>query len=603
MTIKPIVALAIALSACLSTYAQESISLSSFGVQPNSYTNASPALRKAIESCQGKQNVTLTLPGGRIDLWPEGSFKKELYISNTTEDDTLSKEKSIAFLLEGLNNITIEGNNTLVVLHGKMESFAFIKSKDVTIKNIQFDYERPTMSELKIVSVTDKVVKVEVHRDTRYAIENGRIVFYGEGWRSRAFHTIVSTPSNGVMRYGSFSPFMKAQAKETGCREVTFVGDFSKANLQEGSILTIRDPYRDNSGAFIAQSKDVRVENVKMRYMHGLGIISQFSENITLKKVDAAPAPESGRVIASFADCFHFSGCKGKILVDSCSTSGSHDDPMNVHGTHLKIVKIAEGKRLVVRFMHHQTYGFEAFFAGDSISFVQPQTLMPLAVARIKEAKLISKREMEIEIDGRLSDKVKEGDCIENLTWTPEVTVRGCRFEKTNTRGMLITTRRKVLIENNTFYRTGMHAILIANDASSWFESGAVHDVTIRNNTFDECGYNSAPGGYVIAIAPENHQLAKGFMVHRNIRIEGNTFRTYDYPIVTARSTDRLTFVGNRIVRSNAVAQAGEPRPAFYLNACDHVVIKGNKVEGWDTLSIQADNMSRRSISSQGFKF
>lgn len=248
--------------------------------------------------------------------------------------------------------------------------------------------------------------------------------------------------------------------------------------------------------------------------------------------------------------------------------------------------------------MHHQTYGFDAFFAGDSIAFVNPQALMPISFARLKKAKLVNLREMELVVDGPLSEKVKVGDCIENLTWTPEVTIRSCRFEKTNTRGLLITTRRKVLIENNTFYRTGMHAILIANDASSWFESGAVQDVTIRNNTFEECGYNSAPGNYVIAIAPENHEQVPGYMVHRNIRIENNLFKVYDYPILTARSTGNLTFLGNRIVRTDFMKPQGDKRPQFYLNGCSRIQIKGNKVEGFEPLTIQVENMGKRDIST-----
>ena len=242
-----------------------------------------------------------------------------------------------------------------------------------------------------------------------------------------------------------------------------------------------------------------------------------------------APQENSGRIISSFADCFHFSGCKGKIVIDGCSTSGSHDDPINVHGTHLKVIAIAKDKKVTVRFMHHQTYGFEAFFAKDSIAFVNPKTLKPIAYAKLKSAKLINKREMQLELDGALSDKVKVGDVIENSSWTPEVTIRNSRFERTNTRGMLLTTSRKVLVENNTFYRTGMHAILIADDASSWFESGAVRDVTIRNNTFQECS------GTVINIAPENHELVGGFYVHHNIKIENNIFNVFDSSIVSAR--------------------------------------------------------------------
>ena len=100
--------------------AGEVVNVADFGVKSNSFENASPAIQKAIAYCKGKANITLSLPGGRIDLWPEGAAEKELYISNSTESDTLPKVKHIAFLMEAFQNLTIEGNNTLVVLHGKM---------------------------------------------------------------------------------------------------------------------------------------------------------------------------------------------------------------------------------------------------------------------------------------------------------------------------------------------------------------------------------------------------------------------------------------------------------------------------------------------------
>ena len=77
---------------------------------------------------------------------------------------------------------------------------------------------------------------------------------------------------------------------------------------------------------------------------------------------------------------------------------------------------------------------------------------------------------------------------VENVTYTPEVIVRNNFFSRIPSRGLLVTTRRKVLIEKNTFFRMQMSGILIANDARSWFESGMVRDITIRDNHFIECG-------------------------------------------------------------------------------------------------------------------
>lgn len=575
---------------------QTTILASDFGVKQNSFTNASPGIRKAIESMKGKTNVTLQLPGGRIDIWPDGAFKKELYISNSTENDTLSKVKNIAFLLEGLHNITIDGNGALVMLHGKMESFVFLNSTNVILKNISFDYERPTMSELKIISVSSAEIKTEIHPDTRFYIENGKIGFYGEGWKSNAHHTISCDPATGVMKYSSFKPFLESQATQTACREVTFKGDFSKVDLRAGNVLTIRDPYRDNSGAFINLSKNIHLENVKMHYMHGMGIVSQFSENISLFKVEVAPRPESGRQIAAFADCFHFSGCKGKIIIDSCFTSGSHDDPINVHGTHLQITKIDAAKKITVRFMHHQTYGFDAFFAGDSISFVNPQTLMSLGLAKLKSAKLINLREMEIEVDGDLPANAKIDLCIENLTWTPEVIIRNSRFEKTNTRGLLITTRQKVLIENNTFFRTGMHAILIANDALSWFESGPVMDLTIRNNKFIQCGYNQNENGFVISIQPETHNFEKGDYIHSNIEISENEFQCLGEAVLFARSVNNLKFLNNKITYSPLNIMSKTVDSNIALEHCKNLLFKDNTFEGFQKNNIKLMGTSKSEL-------
>ncbi|MGJ7029718.1 right-handed parallel beta-helix repeat-containing protein [Niabella hirudinis] len=554
------------------------IHLADYGARSNSFENASPAVVKALAACAGKQAAILQLPGGRIDLWPDGAFKRELYISNDTESDSLSKVKNIGFLLDSLDGLTIEGNNTLVVLHGKMVSFAFINSRDITLRNIAFDYERPTMSEVTVQSVNDSAAVLAVHPDSRYRVRDGQLTFYGEGWKTSRFHTIRFSPATSTMRYSSFQPFLKAAVKETAPFQLAFTGDFSKRDFTKGDVLTFRDPYRDNCGGFIWLSKNIRLEGVQMHYMHGLGIVSQFSENISFRRVSVKPREASGRIVAAFADAFHFSGCKGAILIDSCIASGLHDDPVNVHGTHLKITGKPDDTHIKLQFMHHQTYGFAAFFKGDSIAFIDPGTLQETGYARIRNAVLVNRKEMLVELDRPMPGSILPGLCVENLTWTPSVEIRNSLFERTNTRGVLITTRRKVVIEHNIFRRTGMHAILIADDAASWFESGPVRDVTIRNNTFESCGYNQAPGSYVIAIVPENHQKAPGYYVHRNISITGNTFNVIGAPVLIARSVAGLTFTSNQIKKGDGAGSLVK-QPAFELRDCKNLLIKNNTTD------------------------
>jgi hypothetical protein len=101
-------------------------------------------------------------------------------------------------------------------------------------------------------------------------------------------------------------------------------------------------------------------------------------------------------------------------------------------------------------------------------------------------------------------------------------------------RGFLLTTRGKVNIENNTFHRCSMSAILIEDDAEGWFESGPVRDMLIRGNTFLGCG---------IDINPQTRSAKPEEPVHENIRITDNWF---DGAGVSAKSVKGLSVTGNR---------------------------------------------------------
>jgi inosine-uridine nucleoside N-ribohydrolase len=367
-----------------------------------------------------------------------------------------------------------------------------------------------------------------------------------------------------------YEQLMKAQVMETGRSQLSFHGAFDTSRFRRGNIFTVRDPIRDEVGALILSSRNVRLQNMGMHYMHGLGILSQYSENIFMDSVMVEPRKGSGRRIASFADGMHFSGCKGTIRIAHCRFNGLHDDAINVHGTHLQIVEKRSGNQWVLRFMHPQTYGFQAFREKDSIAFVHPATLGMFAEGRVQHVLRLSDREILLTFDKAAPSSVAVGDVVENTTWTPRVIVRNCLITGSNTRGILVTTRRKVIIEGNEFRRLGMQAILIADDALSWYESGPVKDVLIRNNTFTNCGHLIRPA-YAIVIAPENHQLTDT-PVHRNIRIENNRFSGSSDAVMAARSVEGLTFINNTV----RYMEPDDPAARYLLVACRKGTIRNN---------------------------
>ena len=65
----------------------------------------------------------------------------------------------------------------------------------------------------------------------KYVINNGRIVFYGEGWKTKSHHTIVFEPATNNLRYSTFKPFLESKAIQLSPFRVRFDGNFARTNF------------------------------------------------------------------------------------------------------------------------------------------------------------------------------------------------------------------------------------------------------------------------------------------------------------------------------------------------------------------------------------
>src|ERR1035438_7991516 len=173
--------------------------------------------------------------------------------------------------------------------------------------------------------------------------------------------------------------------------------------------------------------------------------------------------------------------------MDSCIVAGTADDPINIHGTCLPVTEQTGPATIQARFGHTQSIGQSLWCKpGDAISLIERETLLPVQQSRVKSFRMLDPKTVEIVFTSPLAQTVTKAHAVENLSDTPSVTIRHCSFSNGRARGILCSTPAKVLIENNTFVIHGS-AILIPGDANGWFESGAVSDVTIRSNVFDNC--------------------------------------------------------------------------------------------------------------------
>ena len=106
------------------------IDVTEYGVTPDSGQDCAEGIQAALDeakklSDEGK-NVVLDFPTGRYDIYPDRAEERELYISNTVGANQDHKMKKIGILLEDMDNVTVDGNDSLFMFHGKMTTVAAV---------------------------------------------------------------------------------------------------------------------------------------------------------------------------------------------------------------------------------------------------------------------------------------------------------------------------------------------------------------------------------------------------------------------------------------------------------------------------------------------
>lgn len=481
---------------------------------------------------------TIILEKNKIyDVRQDDSFEFEgYYCSNTAKQhENPNGLRRAALFLKNKKDVVIDGNGATVLVHGKMTPFLFDRCENITVKNLTVDYACPTMSEFTVLSNKNGVCDIAINKECLFRVEGNEIIWHGECG-------LIGEPYWEDSHVGNRRHFKILNPKTKKCSDfrrddltlekieqidssVLRIHLVKKdAPLYEGYIMQTRNIIRDQTGALFQRCKNLSFESLRIKFMHGLGMVSQFCENICYKNCDFTPA--EGRTIASTADFFQFSGCRGKIIIENCKAFGAQDDYVNVHGTHLQIIdKNSSENSITVRFMHNESWGFQAFEKGDELEFIKWDTLIPYSQTVVESYERLSDTDIKLYLDRALPDIELCRDVVENATWTPDLYVSGCDFGPTSGRGILCTTRGEVIIENNRFHNLWGPALLIEDDCNFWFESGCTKEIIFRNNTVDTCDYAStAEHSPVIRYTPKVMNEKSEEYVHGKLVVTGNKF-------------------------------------------------------------------------------
>ena len=558
------------------------VRVTDFGAQPDSRQNTVPGVQRALEACRKFDRPVLVFPSGRYDFWPHGCIEKVYFESNTTDINP----KRLAIFIENFFGLTVDGGESTFVFHDRMQPFTVDHSTGIAIRNCTIDWDIPLSAEAVVDTVTEDYVDLRIDdRQFPYVIECGKLVFVGEGWKStwwdamefdgKTLQVVPETGDAGCLGAG----WKRYRAEELQKGHIRLHHRFRRRPAP-ANVLVLRHSTRDHAGLFIANSKDVTVENVDLFHCAGLGLLAQHSENITLRDYNAVPSPRR-RVLSGHDDGVQVSNCRGLVRIENCRFHGLMDDPINVHGTSVRIIGQPAPDRLLCRFMHEHSTGMAWGEPGDRVGFVENETMQTVGRGVCAQYEAKDRDTFEVAFEAPVPAGMETGNALENLTWAPDLQIRGCHFASNRARGILVSTPGRVLIEDNRFESSGA-AILIAGDANYWYESGAVTDLIIRRNVFEAPCLTSMYQfcEAIISVCPEIPQLDPAHPFHQNIRVEDNVFHLFDFPVLYAKSVDGLAFSNNRMTRSRRFTPFHYRQATLTLEACHDVRIVGNRLEG-----------------------
>lgn len=554
------------------------INVSDHGVVPGE--DATYALNKLIRSVRHETGVTLVFPKGQYDFYPENAAERFQSVSN--HDNSL---KRFAFPLFGHKNLVIDGGGSTFMFHGRICPVAMDEAENIVLKKFSIDWQQSFHAELPVVESDpdQKTFVVEIDTDKYpYEIKEDEIWFQRYNWEDPFGFNIIFDPKtlSPIYNTKTYSLGWDAKVEPAGKNRVRFVSHI-KTPPPVGSVLIaygINPTSRLVPVIHVANSRGIHIKDVTVYDGGGMGLIAERTEDVSLDHF--VVTSNNQRLVTTRADATHFVGCKGTIKLENCLFEHMLDDGINVHGAYVRVEEYLGNNEFLCAISHPKQWGLIFAEPGDKVAILSRETVLPFFNTAVSEFRILNEEQFVITL-AQIPDKMPEGPLsMENLTWYPDLIMKNNTIRQNRARGALITTKGKVLLENN-YFSTQMHGILIEGDNKKWYESGSVEDVVIKNNVFENIGFQGGPTYPLLAspmFTPEQ-RVGEGHY-HRNIHFVDNTIKSFNGLVAQAKSVTGLHIKGNNISFSKDYS-ANSDFAAIELNYCDSVTVANNKATGF----------------------
>lgn len=549
---------------------------------------------KAVESLQ--DGDVLYLGGGRLEITPDGAFRKDYCISNNDRG-----EKPIVFPLLEKKNVVIDGEGADMIFCGDVLPFAIDRSEKITIQNLSIDYRFPQYGQAKIVEADENHTVLELDGAQFFCrvATDGGLCFYSEddGWEHPSnqpfcleFDAKTKAPSDHLPPYFAYAGsetdhgFMRSMFRDVTFRQLgeNRIGMYGALGFTHtpGNFLVMMHSDRKFPGIFVNEADDVTVRDVRLYHTLAMGVICQLSRNLTLERVIADVRENAGRLLSLNADATHFVNCRGKIVLHGCRFVKMMDDAGNFHGILLNQVRKIDETCFTAGYGHPQQVGMNLFRPGDTVRFIEHGSLRALAERTVESSELVDENRLHVRVREPLPDFGDEPILAENVSTAPEIHIVGCESGANRPRGFLLCSAGKTLVEECVFHNMNQ-GIEIGGEMSNWYESGAITDITIRNCEFRNSAYAGGAAIYGSAHMPHPERVPS---FHGQVVIEQNRFAMNGKRLLDVKNVQRLLVRDNVYVHDPSMPGHGSlGENGFDVQFCGETLLEPAREETLST--------------------
>ncbi len=500
-----------------------------------------------LSLCDGD---TLRLDLGDLDIYRNGAYQKYYCISNNDKG-----EKSIAFPLIGKRNVVLDGCGSNLLFHGSILPFVIENCSGITVKNLSIDYDYPEFTQAEILEAEPGRMLLQFGKEFPCRVQDSRLAFRGPDGEvfcdqglCMEFDRETGTPVTHAQESYFFNTVrgkdhgpLQYKFREISLRQVTpdqieICGDLRLVHTP-GNIWVCNWGDRNYPGIFVSKSENITLENIDLYHTLAMGVIVNLSENITLSRLRAGVREGSDRLVSTKIDATHFVNCRGRIELRDCSFHNMMDNACNIHGTYLANIHRESDHTFSGSFGHHQQVGSDLFRPGDRARLIDAKTQATLATVTVEETLLEGNKKLFI-TTAELLPELPEPCVAENISTAPEVLISNVEVSCNNPGGFLLSSPGKTLVENCRFSDTSF-GIAAGMDMTSWFESGAIGELTIKNCEFRNCSL------YPILLVQKHTKEKPQIAVFGDILVENNRFLDHGGHLMRVENAESVTFRGN----------------------------------------------------------